>query len=433
MKEWLRHFFIPHSGNDYHPHLLHTKRAALYGSVFVAMKAIVIAFVLLVPLEVYVLPDVLAEQEKTLYTLTNTVRTENGVPELQYDFRLHKSSIAKATDMAASSYFAHTSSDGRGLASWLVDAGYPYSVAGENLAIGFTDPRALVLAWAKSPTHFANLIDSEFDDTGISLATGEYEGVHVVYAVQHFGAQKQGGEASEDILSEQPRTFVPEKNDIALPPPETTFGDVLGTKEETEEITTDIVVEDVEGVSVIVVKENEEADAIPFLDMERSLVQYEEVSEDRIRITAFAGINVPFESAAVRIGSRQIVLGDADAYGVVRGDIVVDESAESYFLAVLMPELRISLTDGTIIIEPLRWKSIPEVSLTPVEQYTASKSLLGSITSLFDITNGLYFFFIVFFSIALLVNIFWELHTQHHHITVQTLGLILLLITLVVI
>ena len=135
MKDWLKHFFIPHKGNEYHPHLLHTKRAALYGSVFVAMKAIVIAFVLLVPVEVYVLPDVLGEQESMLYTLTNTVRQEHGVMPLVSDERLQSSSLAKAHDMAASSYFAHTAPDGKGLHTWIQDAGYPYSVAGENLAI----------------------------------------------------------------------------------------------------------------------------------------------------------------------------------------------------------------------------------------------------------------------------------------------------------
>ena len=400
----------------------------MYSGVFVAMKAIVVAFVLLVPIEVYVLPDVLAEQEKTLYTLTNNVRQEHGAHALAYDARLQKSSIAKASDMAASSYFAHTAPDGRGLHAWIVDAGYPYSVAGENLAIGFTDPRALVLAWAESPSHFANLIDTDFADTGISLATGVYEGVQVVYAVQHFGATEGIPQVQEEP---QPRTFVPEQLSEEIPAPDVTFADVLGLKQEEPEIDTPVL-DDPSGVTLPTTIEHA-PEAVPFLDSERSFVSYEVLGEEQLQLTAFAGIHVPFESAAVHIGGHLIPLEVQDAYGVSRGDIVIDESEASYFRAVLMPELRIVLENETIVTEPFRWESLPAVSLTPAEQYTASKSLLGSVTRLLDITNGLYLFFIVFFSITLLIHIFWELHTQHHHITVQTLGLILLLITLVTI
>jgi hypothetical protein len=436
MKEWLKHFFVPHEGNDYHPHLLHTKRAFLYSSVFVAMKAIVIAFVLLVPLEVYVLPDVLAEQEGMLYTLTNEIRLDNGSSPLVSDARLQKSATKKASDMVKKSYFAHTSPDGVGLATWLDDAKYPYNVAGENLAIGFTDPRALVLAWAESPTHFANIIDTDFEDTGIRLATGNYEGVQVVYAVQHFGTEKHFNAKPIEVIPEVVTTFIPETDEEVLVDLESTFGDVLGSKEEPievqEEDTMPVVVEDTEGMSVVSMV-TEEAEEVPFIDEERSFVRYEEVAENKINLVAFAGINTPHESAEVIIGGEHIFLESSDSYGVLRGEVVIDESVTSYFRAVLMPELRIVLEDGTVIKEALRWESIPEISLTPVEQYTSSKTLLSSFTSLFDVTNGIYFFFILFFVGALLIHIFWELHTQHHHVTVQTLGVILLLMTLVVI
>jgi len=438
MKEQLKHFFIPHAGNEYHPHILHAKRAALYGSLFVVMKVIVVAFVLLVPAEVYVMPDVLAQQEQTLVTLTNAVRRDQGIGLLDTDPRLVSSATQKGNDMVAHSYFAHTSPAGIGLASWLADANYPYYVAGENLAIGFTDARAMMRAWVESPTHFANLVDAQYEDTGVHLVAGTYEGNQVVFAVQHFGVEKhgQGGIASVDEV-DGPHTFTPVADTPAgASASSTTFGDVLGTQQDVVDDTdanSGLELEEELQEAVAPVPAPDEPVAIPFLDRERSIVSHEVMEGDRpqLRILAHAGINAPYTSAVVRIGSTEIPLEQSDTYGIATGSVVVDESEASYFRAVLVPQLRITLTDGTLITEPLRWEHIPQVSLTPVEQYTSSKSLLGSLTSLFTVTNSIYFFFALLFTIALLIHMIWEVRIQHHHVTVQTLGLILLLITLI--
>ncbi len=435
MRERLKHFFIPHAGNEYHPHMLHTKRAVMYGGLFVVMKVIVILFVLLVPAEVYVMPDMLAQQEQAVLSLTNDVRTTQGVSPLHVDKRLVLSASQKGTDMASHGYFAHTSPDGVGLASWLDGVAYPYHVAGENLAIGFTDPRAMVRAWVESPTHFANIIDAQYEDTGIHLVSGLYDGEQVVFAVQHFGVQKKD-EASIASITEAEglHTFVPAVEPVpSVSVDSATFGDVLGTQED--------VVPGAQGDSTEETSEYEpdpisspgEPKALPFLDRERSLVSYEVIEGEhpQLRISAHAGINAPYASAVVHIGATEILLEQGDIYGIAQGSTVIDESEESYFRAVLVPQLRILLPDGTLITEPLRWEHIPKVSLTPVEQYTTSKPLLGSITSLFHVTNSIYFFFVLLFTIALLIHILWEVKIQHHHVTVQTLGLILLLMTLI--
>ncbi|PIZ93577.1 MAG: hypothetical protein CO029_03800 [Candidatus Magasanikbacteria bacterium CG_4_9_14_0_2_um_filter_41_10] len=441
----LKHFFIPHRDNNYHPHILHTKRAVLYSGLFLTMKAIVVVFVLLVPVEVYVIPDVLADQQARLFTLTNEVRLTNGIVPLTLEQRLYASSQHKATDMASASYFAHTGPDGRSLASWLNEAGYSYSVAGENLAIGFSDPRALVNAWVNSPTHLANLIDPEYAETGIGLAGGMYDGVPVVYVAQHFGTEKSGSEI--DVVAEKPILSQVETAEVTPVVSEetiivvssTTFGDVLGTKEDTEVLEEAIVSEDPEE-SILVTAEQtsplveQTSQELSSIDFDRSFVRYEEIDDTHFRIAAFASINVPFRSASVLIGNTAIPLTETDgSYGVLSGSIEMDESISEYFAAVLVPELRMTNEQGEVMSYALRWQHLPKVTLTPVEQYTASKSLLSSITNLFNVTNDIFFFFIGFFTIALFTNIFWEIRYQHHHVTVQTLGLILLLITLVAI
>ncbi|EKD68006.1 MAG: SCP-like protein extracellular, partial [uncultured bacterium] len=353
--------------------------------------------------------------------------------------RLYASSQYKATDMASASYFAHTGPDGRSLASWLDGAGYEYRVAGENLAIGFSDPRALVNAWVNSPTHLANLLDAEYEETGIGLAAGMYDGVPVVYVAQHFGAVKIA--VSEPLVEEPIETTVEEEpvetTPVALNEPinvvsSTTFGDVLGTKEDADVLEEVLVTEPLEE-SIIVTTEQtttldeQTSEVLLPIDLERSFVRYEEMDDTHVRIVAFASINMPFRSATVLIGDTAIPLTETEgSYGVLSGSIEIPESVSDYFSAVLVPELRVTNTDGEVMSYALRWQHLPQVSLTPVEQYTASKSLLSSITNLFNVTNSIFFFFIGFFTIALLMNIFWEIRYQHHHVTVQTLGLILL-------
>lgn len=77
-----RKYFIPHEGNNYHPHILHTKRAVFYGGFFVALKALVIAFAVLIPTEAFLSPDVLAAQSRQIVTLVNNLRVGNGLKPL---------------------------------------------------------------------------------------------------------------------------------------------------------------------------------------------------------------------------------------------------------------------------------------------------------------------------------------------------------------
>ncbi len=187
MRKTLKRYFIPHQENNYHPHILHAKRAFFYGGLFLAIKIIVVIFALSLPLEVFVLPDVLAEEQRQMAVLVNDVRARNGLPPLTEKNILERSSSAKAIDMAANEYFSHTGPDNRKLSYFLDKVGYNYLSAGENLAIGFSDAEDIVSAWIKSPSHYANLIDPEFEETGFGLESGYYEGAPTVYIAQHLG------------------------------------------------------------------------------------------------------------------------------------------------------------------------------------------------------------------------------------------------------
>lgn len=119
---------------------------------------------------------------------TNTYRTENKLGALQRNAQLDSAAIIKVHDMFEKQYFAHESPSGKNSADLVSGVGYDYLWVGENLALGiFSDEKDLVDAWMASPGHRANILNSHFEEIGVGVEEGEYEGKHVWIAVQEFG------------------------------------------------------------------------------------------------------------------------------------------------------------------------------------------------------------------------------------------------------
>jgi uncharacterized protein YkwD len=123
-----------------------------------------------------------------LVDLANTDRSQNRLDGLTINPVLVKAAQAKADDMAAKSYFAHTSPQGIDPWYWFNQAGYKFSYAGENLAIDFSDSDAVNSAWMNSPTHRANILDQHYTEIGIATAEGMYQGHMTTFVVQEFGS-----------------------------------------------------------------------------------------------------------------------------------------------------------------------------------------------------------------------------------------------------
>ena len=77
--------------------------------------------------------------------------------------------IAAVRAKESSVLFSHTRPDGSSPASLFAKYGIAYSSAGENLAYGYTSPDALVSAWMSSPEHRSNLLNANFEYTGIGV------------------------------------------------------------------------------------------------------------------------------------------------------------------------------------------------------------------------------------------------------------------------
>lgn len=121
--------------------------------------------------------------------LTNEEREDISAPILQRNTTLDKAAQMKADHMAKNEYFSHYSPDGVSPWYWFDQAGYSYAHAGENLAIHFTDSSEVVKAWMNSPTHRANIVNSQYLEIGVGTAKGTFDGYETVYVVQLFGTQ----------------------------------------------------------------------------------------------------------------------------------------------------------------------------------------------------------------------------------------------------
>lgn len=186
MKQTLKKYFIPHAENNYHPHILHTKRAVFYSLFFLLCKMIIVIFAVSLPIAVFTTPDILSQEARKITMLTNELRSQKSISLLSSNDKLTMAATAKAMDMVQKSYFSHTSPSGQTVADFIVKSGYRYVVVGENLAIGYATAEDVVAAWKKSPTHLANLVDKDYVDLGVNMEVGDYKGQTSVFVVQHF-------------------------------------------------------------------------------------------------------------------------------------------------------------------------------------------------------------------------------------------------------
>jgi len=180
----LKRYFIPHEQNDHKPYFLRTKAFVVFLVLIIAVETLFLGQIMLIvpftDLFAVIVPGVLVD-------LANGSRAAESVPPLQTNTLLEEAAKAKAQDMAAKGYFAHTSPDNVTPWHWLDKVGYSYRYAGENLAVRFYDSQDVHNAWMRSPTHEENILNDHFTEIGIGTASGAHEGRAAIFIVQFFG------------------------------------------------------------------------------------------------------------------------------------------------------------------------------------------------------------------------------------------------------
>lgn len=185
MGDFLRHLFIPHHTNNHHARVLHVDAMFVYILAFIVFRMTMQVIHIQLPDILGFATDIHVEQ---LLAATNAKRAEAGLMPLSLDDRLSEAAAGKARDMFTGNYWAHNSPSGKTPWVFIVDAGYKYRIAGENLAKNFSTSSTVVDAWMDSPTHRDNVMRSDYKDIGFAVVNGELAGEETTLVVQMFGA-----------------------------------------------------------------------------------------------------------------------------------------------------------------------------------------------------------------------------------------------------
>lgn len=113
--------------------------------------------------------------EKEVFDLINKQRTNNGLTALKIDNEVQRVARIKAQDMVDNNYFAHESPTYGTPFNMLKSFKITYKTAGENIA-GNSSNSGAVTAWMNSSGHKANILNSNYNYTGIGVVTSSKYG-----------------------------------------------------------------------------------------------------------------------------------------------------------------------------------------------------------------------------------------------------------------
>ncbi len=107
--------------------------------------------------------------ERQVVELVNVQRARNGLQPLSLDAGLCHFARVKAQDMHDNRYFDHTSPTYGSPFDMMRQFGITYASAGENIAMGYSTPEAVVNAWMNSSGHRANILSAKYTTLGVGF------------------------------------------------------------------------------------------------------------------------------------------------------------------------------------------------------------------------------------------------------------------------
>ena len=115
------------------------------------------------------------EYEAEVIRLVNDIRKSYGLGTLTSNWELSRVARYKSQDMHDNRYFSHTSPTYGSPFNMMKSFGITYRSAGENIAMGYKTPKAVVDGWMNSSGHRANILNSSFKQIGVGyVADGNY-------------------------------------------------------------------------------------------------------------------------------------------------------------------------------------------------------------------------------------------------------------------
>jgi hypothetical protein len=182
--KYLRHFFLPHPETHKKAHLISPAGIFVYIALFIILQ---VSLTLINTVRPGILGVSANIDYKEVIRLTNQEREKKGLSSLRENANLNVAAYEKGKNMIEEQYWAHYSPSGKDPWGFILRAGYKYSYAGENLARNFSNANEAVVAWMNSPTHRDNILNSKYQDIGISVVHGNLNGEETTLIIQEFG------------------------------------------------------------------------------------------------------------------------------------------------------------------------------------------------------------------------------------------------------
>lgn len=224
----MRALFIPQQSNRFHAVAIRQGALAVY-VVFLLVFNLIIAPAFGLDKQAFA-SSISADR---LVELANQSRIEAGVSALNTSSQLTAAAKAKGEHMFEHQYWAHYAPDGTSPWYFIINAGYDYVYAGENLAKDFITSDAVHNAWMNSPSHRDNLLNSKYKDIGIAVVDGVFEGQQSTIVVQMFGSKTATSPppTTDTTTDTKPKTKTVETPRTPNPPTITDpeDGDILNT------------------------------------------------------------------------------------------------------------------------------------------------------------------------------------------------------------
>ena len=160
------------------------------------------------------------EAEQLMLMLINEERAAAGLDPLRFNGDLNEAAEDHSDWMLESDVFSHTGEDGSSVRDRAVEAGYTLAgnwAIGEN--IGWQsergdpgiedDVRDIHRGLMESPGHRANILSADYDEIGIGIERGDFQGYDGVVITQNFGATDAAPEPADPPAPAQPPAPAP--------------------------------------------------------------------------------------------------------------------------------------------------------------------------------------------------------------------------------
>lgn len=424
--------FIPHSGNDYLPHALLPERLFFHAISLIAMKLVVVIFVLFYPLSAWLSPDMALAEAQKVIELTNGLRQSLALPALLENRQLTQAAWKKVGDMGLNQYFAHVSPTGLGLRDWLEKIGYRYAVAGENLAVGFSKAEDVMEAWKNSPTHYDNLVDRDFKEIGVAMTDGKLNDIDTAFIAQYFAAPVQAAEPVKTPVrqpvaptpkpSPSPALIAPTKPIVSQSTAETSVqGEKVNVAPTPKPIIPPAIVQKKKEI-VIDQKTTTLAIKSEPLSEEKAIQIKTTLPEDTV-------------SAEVIINNKTIALAkESDQTNEWSGASLITQKEEKAILAPLIPaSITVENSAGAVANGRVDWSEIKFIKTALLEHYQLFKAdPTAAMLAIMNLSNAYFKFILIIVIIAMLLNIFVEIKKQHPHVIFYSFIFIGLLSTIII-